>query len=522
MADTRLTDKTELTAPVAADKIEVIDVSDTTGNAAGTTKWMTWTTIKSYFLKYTGLSDVLDTSLVGKEGKVPMVDTGVGLTPKLKLTKIPTFADIHAGNAIIRGGIIHISGLTYNIWATSYMINNIYYDVPISTNVTLSDGDATNPRIDVFIIRINALVSPAIPSVHVLEGTPAASPVKPTVNLTTEVEVSFRTILATETTDPDITTELIYNEAAGEPTEWGNTYLLAGGDLSDTSDPYLSTVSLKIPATSNDYVSWTNLTDITYASTKDLVFAIKLSAWTPGQSINIKLIDTSSSEYRLLALNSQNASQYGIDTTDTDWQLVQIPLVKFVNSTFSNTFDRLEITFIGTAIMYFDWINIQSGLTQPPADLYTKEVTAGTGIEIDTTDPERPIVSLSGSNIVTEKVSLSAAQLKAVGTSPVVSIAAPGAGKYLRITNVDWHLTWGSVAFDNNAISANIIGGGGAGFSVSSFLDSTADNFKSSTIPTPTDNDRVENAGIRIAGTDSAANGDSTVDAYITYEIITM
>jgi hypothetical protein len=425
MANQRLTDKPELTSPALDDKFEVVDVSDTTQNSAGSTKWIKWSTLKSFFLKYTGLSDVLDTTLQGKEGQVPTVYTPVGAsTPKLKLTPLPSFTELYSGNTVINGGIIKLglTDLSYKVWATSFIINNIKYDEFVTANKTLSDGDPTHPRIDVFAIEVNAFAYPPTFSVVVIEGTPAASPVKPTVNLATQVEVSFSVVAAAATTDPNTVLDLIYDEATGEPDEWGNTHLVAGGNLTDASDPFLGTVSLNIPSLANDYVSWTNLTDISYTTDQKLNFAIKLTAWNGGQTIEFKLIDTATSNYRILSINSINAVNYGIDITSTSWQVAQIPISRFISQSSTTTFDRLHITFTGNAPMLLDWINVQSGLNQPPTYTYVKSVVAGTNIVVDNTDPERPIVNMLTSSFILAGYT--------IGTLPPPSI-----GKIVYITD---------------------------------------------------------------------------------------
>jgi hypothetical protein len=55
---------------------------------------------------------------------------------------------------------------------------------------------------------------------------------------------------------------------------------------------------------------------------------------------------------------------------------------------------------------------------------------------------------------------------------------------------------------------------------MASFLDSTADNLKTADRTAASDNDLIVNTAININGTDSVATGDSTVDVYITYELI--
>lgn len=425
MANQRLTDKAESTNPSDNIIFEIVDLDVTTQNPAGSTFWLHLTTLKNKFFKYIGLSDVLDTTLEGKEGQVPTVYTPFGTaTPKLKLTPLPSFTELYSGNTIINGGVIKLglTNLTYKVWATSFIINNIKYDEFVTANKTLSDGDPTHPRIDVFAIEVDAFAYPPTFSVVVIEGTPSASPVKPTVNLATQVEVSFSVVAATATTDPDTVLDLIYDEATGEPDEWGNTHLVAGGNLTDNSDPFLGTVSLKIPALANDYVSWTNLTDITYVTDQKLNFAIKLTAWNGGQTIELKLIDTATSTYRILSINSVNAVNYGIDITSTSWQVAQIPVSRFTSQSSTATFDRLQITFRSNAIMLLDWINIQSGLQQPPTYTYVKSVVAGTNIVVDNTDPERPII-----NMLTSSFSLAG--------YTIAGLPAPSIGKIAYVTD---------------------------------------------------------------------------------------
>jgi hypothetical protein len=126
-------------------------------------------------------------------------------------------------------------------------------------------------------------------------------------------------------------------------------------------------------------------------------------------------------------------------------------------------------------------------------------------------------------NVFTVKVALSAAQVKALNTTPITAIAAQGAGTFINVLNTAARLTWGTVAFDDNAIQITTSGASGVLLSTSSFLNSTANNLKSFGRTSPSDNDLAENTAIEItAQADSVATGDSTVDVYITYEVITL
>ena len=129
---------------------------------------------------------------------------------------------------------------------------------------------------------------------------------------------------------------------------------------------------------------------------------------------------------------------------------------------------------------------------------------------------------IPASPVLSVKVSLTASQIKSLGTTPIDAIAAPGAGKYIRVTDCDGWLTWGSVAFDDNPITLTAVGAG----------DVQALDDYSLLAKTSTTNNRfgvyetvdpyVENAKLQVTGTDSVLTGDSTVDIYISYQIITL
>tara|TARA_B110000285_G_scaffold54254_1_gene61776 strand:+ start:19 stop:594 length:576 start_codon:yes stop_codon:yes gene_type:complete len=131
-------------------------------------------------------------------------------------------------------------------------------------------------------------------------------------------------------------------------------------------------------------------------------------------------------------------------------------------------------------------------------------------------------VSTLPTGLISTKISLTAAQIKSLGTTPIDAIAAPGAGKYIRVSDCDGWLTWGSVAFDDNPITLTAVGAG----------DVQALDDYSLLAKTSTTNNRfgvyetvdpyVENAKLQVTGTDSVLTGDSTVDIYISYEIITL
>ena len=376
---------------------------------------------------FLSLIDVEDTTYSGKLGYAPIVsiDNAGSIEPKLKLKKIPQFEDIFSGSTVLVGGVTHITGLTYRVWATSYIINNVHYGLPVSKTVTLEDG-GVDPRFDVFAIRYEPTSSITAPEIVVIEGTPSSTPVKPTVDLSKEVEVSFKLLLAGETSDPNVNIELVFNENTGESTEWNNIFLLSGGDLTDTDDPYIGSSCFSVSQSSIDSaidkrVSWKNNSDINFSGSKELTFALKTdSSWTKYSNLSIKLIDSNSSKYRILNLNPSIISKYGFDHTESGWRLLSIKLSDFIALDLSQTtFDTIEFTLNKLPDVSIDWINFQGGLPEtndkkPVTEIESGDnidlektggkviistesklisVLGGTGVIIDNTDPRKPVIN---------------------------------------------------------------------------------------------------------------------------------
>ncbi|MBV1952739.1 MAG: hypothetical protein KUG64_11170 [Cycloclasticus sp.] len=121
----------------------------------------------------------------------------------------------------------------------------------------------------------------------------------------------------------------------------------------------------------------------------------------------------------------------------------------------------------------------------------------------------------------TKKVSLTASQIKGIGTTPITAIASPGVGRYIKILSADAWLDWGSVAFDDNDLDLTTSGSASPQISLNNLLDSIVDVNRSKNNNGASDM-YLENQGVQVTGVDSTATGDSTVDIYITYEIITL
>lgn len=129
------------------------------------------------------------------------------------------------------------------------------------------------------------------------------------------------------------------------------------------------------------------------------------------------------------------------------------------------------------------------------------------------------------SEVKTIKVSLTAAQIKALPTTSITLIAAPGAGRMNQVISAIAKLNYGTVAFDQSSdlqIRADE-STGDPSFITPSLLNLTADSIISFQDSEGASPNYVENNNIKIrkGGSDSTV-GDGTVDIYLTYRVITL
>jgi len=296
---------------------------------------------------------------------------------KLKDLGLVTEASSKTGNAILLGGIVWRGTLDYHVWVKSFIINQVTYSIVESEVLTMSNGDGTHPRIDNFVVTIDPTANPVTAVLSIQEGTPAASPVQPTINLVTQAIISFRTVAALESTDPTTGQELIYDENVGAAGgEWDNSTLTTSGDLAVTTDPYNGTKSFLTPATASDAVAWTDTGTHDFISSSIFNFAWRVANGTGANKgkMQIKFINSSSSAYWLY-----NFQILGLKPS-ANWVVESIPLKKFQpTSKSATTYDRLEITFIDCPQIELDWINTQSDLDVPTVPTLEPTQTVDTG-----------------------------------------------------------------------------------------------------------------------------------------------
>lgn len=242
------------------------------------------------------------------------------------------------------------TGLAFDVTPAVYYINGVQY-TSNAGSVTLDAADPTNPRIDVIAVdNTGAIVK--------LTGTPAVNPVKPQIDPTTQVELTFIPVDAGATTPTGVSTTVIYDENV----EWS---LVPQGITIDANNA-TSFNGTKAISTS----SWSNLNQLTFVNGSALQPAnyvtfkmyVRLKS-TLSNSANIMVTLANGST---VVSNEVFATAYGMSKSIVgSYQNISIPFSAF-NPT--GTFDRVRVRFAGSNSngVYIDFVQLQNGVVPPP------------------------------------------------------------------------------------------------------------------------------------------------------------
>jgi len=277
-------------------------------------------------------------------------------------------AELITGNAVLNGGISYSgTGLIYDGTCSKFIIDSSVYNVLVTGAKTLSDGDSSFDRFDIIVVEVDLDTRPETFSLEVVEGTPSANPLFPSLDLTRQVQLGVVEVKQNATTDTTTTVNKIYDENI----EWSNTELTDGGNLNENTDPYIGSKNFKTPATDKDVVSWTDSGLTTFNKENSLILALRFSP-TALSKISIKLINTSSSKYWLKTLKEGDFSGNG---SRGGWLLFNIGLFDFQpNSSTTTQYDRIEFTFLDTPELELDRIELQGNLQQSPGGIRQRDL----------------------------------------------------------------------------------------------------------------------------------------------------
>lgn len=214
------------------------------------------------------------------------------------------------------GGVSLISGLQFLVSAgTGYI--NAQLITWTQDSVTLDAADGSNDRFDAIIID-------SLGNVDKVTGTPSASPELPTVDVLTQLVLTY-VLVGTGVTDIPITKTAIYQEN----TEW--TSAQSGGtiDSDSVSEPHAGTKCIEATSAANGhYVEFSDAA-MSLADQKQLVFQIKNKAsWANQKSITITWYNGTTKIGQSVQLSN---GKYGFDQTNTTtYQQIIIPITDFI------------------------------------------------------------------------------------------------------------------------------------------------------------------------------------------------
>ena len=222
------------------------------------------------------------------------------------------------------GGVAWVSGLTFIVSAAIYWILGTQYTSAQQT-VTLSDGDASNPRFDTIALDTTG-------TAVVLEGTPAADPSPPVADPSAQIKLTI-VLVEEDATTPgtQISNVTIYAENAGSPTEWTTSSNGSGWTLGATTDPHGGTThitGLNI-AGNTSYVQFqkpTSTIDITIY--ERLLLYIKVTAaWNSNRWLQLIWLLNGVEVGNVIDLAEPT---YGFDKDNTSiYQVIIIPTLLF-------------------------------------------------------------------------------------------------------------------------------------------------------------------------------------------------
>lgn len=254
-------------------------------------------------------------------------------------------------NALLDGGqVIWISGYDFVVQAATYQILGENYASP-QTSVTLDTADPTFDRFDVFAVDING-------DVVVIEGTPAADPVKPVVDPATQLELTFVRVQAA--TGPiNLSSLAIYNENV----EWTSSESGTSINLASTNNPYSGTVDVEATAMpAGDWFQFVGPGPGVITSRDNLTFFIRSKAQWPNPKGLVMQWSNGTTPVGVPVTLSNGQFNFNSAIT-ANYQAIVVPLYLFGITGLE--IDRIRFTCAGGGGgigFYFDLCSVQGGI----------------------------------------------------------------------------------------------------------------------------------------------------------------
>jgi hypothetical protein len=267
---------------------------------------------------------------------------------------------IISGCGVSYGG----SGFTFTVAACTYLVNNVQYTAP-QTTVTGTAADPTFPRYD-SIVANSCSPLPCNGTITIVPGTASATAAPPSLDITTQTQVTFYGIDALATNPSNLATTDIYHNN----TEW-TCASTANFNCASTNNPHTGT--LDIEATSAALNNNARLTipsgtvDIGQYNVVNFYIRSKAS-WPSTRSLTIQWYNGSTAKCTPVTLRDGTFA-FNSSTT-TAYQLISIPTSVFACDGIPVTQLRYTVAGTGTNLgFYLDDITLEGGLISPVGTL---------------------------------------------------------------------------------------------------------------------------------------------------------
>lgn len=299
-------------------------------------------------------------------------------------------------NTLVSGGASYISGLTFSITPLQYIIENVFYTHSGST-VTLNSGSTSGDRIDVIVADISGNTS-------IVQGSPAASPSKPDIDESSQIEVTFITVAASATT-ASVTTTLIFDENVGPSTEWYFSSNTPTFIFQTTASTYSGTKAVEFSAATNGKImSFSSSTPFDTVNQNVLQFAIKNKvAWPAATRLRFTL--RSATNVQIGTFVDVYNGLYGFSSTNTStWQIIAIPVYNFAPTT--TVISKVQIATVCTGAaalnLYTDYFRFQEGVPASSPVYNWRYITADSGTTLGAPTANSTLILSGGTNITTK------------------------------------------------------------------------------------------------------------------------
>ena len=296
--------------------------------------------------------------------KIPTRTDQLVNTGENGLNKYITALDLYAdsnGNGVISGdGMTWISDFDYEFSPYRFLINSNEYSTAIFP-ITLDASHPTLNRIDVLVGTFNALGEGII---EVIKGDELVTAIKPSINVETQIELTFVTINAGAVA-PSVTNTLAYNEnlqEVGGEFNTSTTDLIANVDLESGDQASVGTKSIML---NGGIALLTTTTPKLGLDISNLLVDVFLTEIVDDNSLQIVLLDSNGTALGGIYLVG---GELNFDSgLLNQWQTISISgsALKLNGAWTTELYASIKLrnSLVGQPV-YFDNVRVQEGLEE--------------------------------------------------------------------------------------------------------------------------------------------------------------